>query len=509
MFPHRSHGDFRGEPRLGVARLRSGARQSLPVLDDCVPWQRSPETRNLRGGEARGEHAAQGRQLTGGEGVMSEVLARAIIDKTANPFVVVDLAGNITFASSSIYDLGGWRADELVGRNMVEFLARTEQQRAVASFTELQQAAEGTVSVPIVFEMLKPSGESIWCEVGALRASDLADEGLVDCVVLRLRSWTHNHHFDNFLDALLRSQPFPQVAEPLCWSISMALQADGALLHHGFDGSKFLGADGAGVPRACAPVDEGPWHDAATSGRPVFASTADLPPRARLAAEEPGFAAIWCVPITGTDRLPRAVLSVWRRQPGPPLLGSITALSSQTRYAQLAVQRWAEHQRLIHIAGHDSLTGVANRSAFRERLARALAIGEEDIAVAFCDLDSFKPVNDTYGHQTGDRVLVEVANRLRRSMRAGDELARLGGDEFTVLMRNVPDATAAQHLAERILAACKDPFDADGDPVKIGISVGIALVDGPTSAEEILARADAALYEAKRQGGNRAQVSPG
>jgi diguanylate cyclase (GGDEF)-like protein len=283
--------------------------------------------------------------------------------------------------------------------------------------------------------------------------------------------------------------------------------AEGALLHHGFDGTSFLATDGAGVPPACAPIDEGPWRRAAMEGRPVYASVADLPPRARLAAEVPGFSAIWCTPIEDIDHLPKAVLSVWRREPGPPVLGAVAGLKIQTRYAQLAVQRWAEHQRLIHNAGHDNLTGVANRTNFRDRLASALAIGEENIAVAFCDLDSFKPVNDTYGHRTGDKVLVEVADRLRRSLRSGDELARLGGDEFTVLMRNVPDATAAQHLAERILAATSEPFDADGHPVKIGISVGIALVGQPTSADDILALADAALYAAKGKGGNQAHVT--
>lgn len=439
-------------------------------------------------------------------GSMPAWLSRAIVDQNAHPYVVVTLDGTVTYASGSVYELSGWRPEDLVGHHMLEFLAPDERENAIRSFSDLQDAEVGKVSLPVVLEIRRPDGRSLWCEVGALRASDLDTDEPFDGMVVRLRPWSHNHHFDLFLEALLSSKPFPEVAKALCKSISLALMAEGALLHHGFDGSSFLGADGAGVPPACAPIDEGPWRQAAIGGRQIFATVADLPPRARLAAEGPGFTSIWCTPIAGADRLPRAVLSVWRREPGPPELGAISGLEIQTRYAQLAVQRWAEHQRLIHIAGHDSLTGVGNRASFKERLARALAIGEENIAVAFCDLDSFKPVNDTYGHQTGDQVLVEVADRLRRSLRSGDELARLGGDEFTVLMRNIPDATAAHHLAERILATTREPFDAAGHPVHIGISVGIALVRDLLAADEILALADSALYEAKGKGGNQAHV---
>jgi diguanylate cyclase (GGDEF)-like protein/PAS domain S-box-containing protein len=435
-----------------------------------------------------------------GCGDLPDALCRAIVDRTTHPFVVLDVDGVITYVSGTVQAISGWDPRDLVGRSMLEFLPVTELQKAADAFVELQHAAAEVESVPIVFEVLTPDGGSIWADVGALRIPDF------DGAVLRLRSWTHNHHFDLFLNALLGSRPFPEVAEHLCRSISLALHSAGALLHHGFDGFEFVGTDGAGVPLACAPFDCGPWHRAVLTEEPVYASVEDLPPRARLAAEEPGFQAIWCVPIT-MDRLPPAALTVWRTEPGPPLLGLKSGLVTQSRYAQLAIQRWAEHQRLVHIAGHDSLTGVANRSSFRDRLAQALAIGEQNLAVAFCDLDAFKPVNDTYGHPTGDQVLVQVADRLRRSLRAGDELARVGGDEFTVLMRNVPDATAAQHLAERLLASTAEPFDANGHPVELGISVGVALVRWPSSADTLLALADAALYEAKQAGGNQACVS--
>jgi diguanylate cyclase (GGDEF)-like protein len=203
------------------------------------------------------------------------------------------------------------------------------------------------------------------------------------------------------------------------------------------------------------------------------------------------------MPIPLSQGLAPAVLSVWRAAPGAPLLGHRHVLDRSARYAQLALVRTAEHQRLRHLAGHDALTGVANRAEFRDRLAHAVAIGEADLAVAFCDLDDFKPINDNYGHRVGDVVLVEVATRLRACLRTGDELARIGGDEFTVLLRNVPDAAAA----------ARDPFEVEGDQAKIGLSVGIALSEPGISADALLERADIALYEVKRNGGAGAHIA--
>ena len=133
--------------------------------------------------------------------------------------------------------------------------------------------------------------------------------------------------------------------------------------------------------------------------------------------------------------------------------------------------------------------------------------GNANFAVAFCDLDGFKPINDTYGHRVGDSVLVAVADRLRLSLRTGDDLARIGGDEFTVLLRNVPDADAARHVADRLLSAVREPFDASGDDVVLGMSVGVALARSGVTADGLLVAADEALYEVKRAGGGTAHVA--
>ncbi|GAA1525100.1 EAL domain-containing protein [Dactylosporangium maewongense] len=159
--------------------------------------------------------------------------------------------------------------------------------------------------------------------------------------------------------------------------------------------------------------------------------------------------------------------------------------------------------RLSHQAFHDGLTGLSNRVLFHDRLDHALALHHRDdrpLAVLFLDLDDFKAVNDRYGHHAGDRLLRQVAERLRGAVRDGDTIARVGGDEFAVLLEGGGDPGVP---AQRIMAALREPFDLDGAVVGVAASVGLveAGTHGPVhSADMLLRRADAAMYAGKRQG---------
>ncbi|WP_369136631.1 EAL domain-containing protein [Modestobacter versicolor] len=160
-------------------------------------------------------------------------------------------------------------------------------------------------------------------------------------------------------------------------------------------------------------------------------------------------------------------------------------------------------------ATHDSLTGLANRALVRRALDERLAGGPPcTVGVLFCDLDEFKAVNDRLGHEAGDDLLRQVADRLRGCVRPGDLLARLGGDEFVVVLAGTADRDVLTAVGERVLAALRRPFSLDGDPVRIGASVGGALGErtGPAAVSDLLRDADAAMYEAKRAGRGRVQV---
>ena len=170
-------------------------------------------------------------------------------------------------------------------------------------------------------------------------------------------------------------------------------------------------------------------------------------------------------------------------------------------YEDVTESRQAE-ARIHHIANHDALTGLPNRRQFSERLSHALNTGTQRVAVLFLDLDQFKNVNDTLGHQAGDELLRSAANRIRLCVREGDLVARQGGDEFAVLIQdNGSLSDDVEPLAARIIQALAAPFDLGQYQASVGVSVGIASASGPViNADAILKHADMALYKAKAAG---------
>jgi len=166
-----------------------------------------------------------------------------------------------------------------------------------------------------------------------------------------------------------------------------------------------------------------------------------------------------------------------------------------------------EHRRvqaeIERLARSDVLTSLPNRRHFRERLNEALptASATAPLAVLCVDLDRFKVVNDTLGHPVGDELLHAAAQRLRQCTREGDLVARLGGDEFAIIQTGAPQPTAALAMADRLVAAIGAPFVVHGHSLQVGASVGVAIVgDATIGADEVLKRADLALYDAKARG---------
>jgi diguanylate cyclase (GGDEF)-like protein/PAS domain S-box-containing protein len=167
------------------------------------------------------------------------------------------------------------------------------------------------------------------------------------------------------------------------------------------------------------------------------------------------------------------------------------------------MERRELNEQLRHQAFHDALTGLANRALFRDRVEHSLTRREtarSPVAVLFLDLDDFKVVNDSLGHEAGDHLLTSVAERLQASLRTVDTPARLGGDEFAVLLEETTGEEGATEVAERILDLLRLPVLFDGQELFVHASVGIALGSSGTTAEELLRNADLAMYAAKARG---------
>lgn len=177
----------------------------------------------------------------------------------------------------------------------------------------------------------------------------------------------------------------------------------------------------------------------------------------------------------------------------------------------LTTQRELE-ERLRHDARHDALTGLLNRKAFSEeseRIGFRASRHGWTVGMLFIDLDGFKQINDAFGHETGDRVLIETAERLSTCIRRGETLARLGGDEFAVILESVEGRSAAIDVAERLQQAISAPIPGLPDHVRVGASIGIALrSDDGIEMSTLMRHADDAMYAAKRRGRSGWQLEP-
>jgi len=173
-------------------------------------------------------------------------------------------------------------------------------------------------------------------------------------------------------------------------------------------------------------------------------------------------------------------------------------------------ERKESEQKIRALAYYDALTGLPNRRLFQDRLSLALPQmrrHQQQLAVMFIDLDLFKRINDTLGHDVGDEVLIEMAKRLKACVRESDTVSRMGGDEFTILQPEIKDPSNSLQLASRIVASLREPFISGDRELYVTSSVGIAIFpdDGETS-EELTKNADTAMYRAKELGRNNYQL---
>jgi diguanylate cyclase (GGDEF)-like protein len=215
----------------------------------------------------------------------------------------------------------------------------------------------------------------------------------------------------------------------------------------------------------------------------------------------------WVWPVMPDDRI-EAILAVGYRE-APVAEPHVAVCGSQFAHRLgIALSKTARDERLHRQAHYDPLTALPNRLLFLDRLHQELASATAGLgrgALLYIDLDHFKRVNDSVGHPAGDQLLTIVAQRLRSCVKDGDTVARLGGDEFTVILRNVVDPGAARAIAERIIDSLQLPVNLGGRDQYVCASIGITLFpDDGTTIEDLMRKADTAMYRAKDLGRGRA-----
>jgi diguanylate cyclase (GGDEF)-like protein len=460
-------------------------------------------------------------QAAGGAAARGEVslgtgdLVR-LLDTAVNPFAVIDTDGTVLWAGSSIAELLGVEATGLIGRSMLEFLAPTsvdEALRALAAADDYVRSRTGVddqwEGAGPLLDLVRADGTTVTCAVAVATPRRTGLPGYA----VQLRRATASGALERTIAAMAGGQPLTEVLEHLAEMLAGDLPNTDVLIAHRAKGEAGLTHIAGRGPASLVEALRGstdpsmPWIRAAR--RPdevVEVPTADLEGPLREAAVADGASSCAAMAVSvEPGEPPLGAIVAWRRHDLPLHVFSTERIRQASRLVGLSLQ-WERGRRALHWAAtHDHLTGLQNRQSFLSQLAgetrRRPAAGS---AVLYLDLDDFKPVNDEHGHALGDRVLAEVAGRLRRSVRPTDVVARLGGDEFAILCPGIGEEALVDQLAARLVEEIGQPVCVGGVEVTVGLSVGIAgIVDDTGGPDEVLNRADEALRHAKRDGKRR------
>lgn len=437
---------------------------------------------------------------------------RALADTAVNPFCIIGKDGTIEWVGASIEELLGWTPQEFASKRMDEIVSPASLPDAMQGLVVLDQVPEdypraGT-GVPV--ELLRRDGS--WTPVDLIGAPARLT-GLPWHIVFAQRAG-YQRALDRALEAMAEDAGLPDVLVHLGAAIEQAIPYSSVAVCDRWQTPRFRVVAGNAVD-LLLPEPDTPWASAMESGEDLqIGSVDELSPALATQARAAGFESCWVHPVAVPgEPAPVAAFVIWRSLVGPPSPFSWSAVQRTGKLLRLTLQWDRSHRALEYAATHDTLTGVANRKVFLDRLRDVAKAGVGESAVLFIDLDHFKPVNDDHGHPAGDQVLAEIAGRLAGAVRPGDLVARIGGDEFAVLCERLADPDDAERVADRLLDVIRRPVEVPlGDgilDVEVAASIGLTDLGPGGQAEGVMAWADRALREAKRLGRGRWVRRPG
>ena len=449
--------------------------------------------------------------------VVAEPWAAALLRATSDLIFGVLRDGTITYASPSSRDVLGRSPRDLTGKALADLVHSRDRPLLQTMLGDGHTHRQPAV---LRFEHVDGTLRHVRTELAAVRGgSDVVDR-IGDLVVTGTDVTERRQVQDlladqaSVLERIARGAPLDETLDAVARLLSHRLDQVGVVIGYG--------------------DQRGGWHDRTLNvSREVVAvldRTAVIRPHVseggfdgrlpRTILRSPGWSAVvraatgssaqgcWALDlVTGPGRvIGRLVVLLTEDRPATPAEAELVDRAGDL--VTIAVERQGMQERMERQALHDDLTGMANRHLLMQAIeAASLANPEGSVGLLFCDLDRFKLINDSLGHEAGDRLLVEVANRFRRGVRPGDLVARMGGDEFVVLCPGVDSEEVILRVADRLAMMLTEPIDLPGTRVVVSASIGVVCASGPVTDPSMLLRdADLAMYEAKQEGRGRHAV---
>ncbi len=409
----------------------------------------------------------------------SERHYRLLAENTSDVVAIINAEGRFDWISPSVTGTFGWQPEEVIGKQVREFIDGEDWRRVASVMATNKQG----MHMSGAFRVRQHSGAVLWVDAVANTVTDAAGRVVR---IARMRDVDTEHRAQQ---RLRRSEERFRTAMNSS-PVGMALLDERGVLVQVNDA-------------LCALMDEAPQD---LTGRPLWdlgAVVSDADEWLQLVnSDQTAITREAELRSAGGGRVyVRAALAVIRDEDGQ-------RRSVVAQFIDVTQQRKA--QALLEFqANHDPLTNLKNRRAVMSVMASVQshpARTGDRLAVLYCDIDHFKPVNDQYGHGLGDEVLTEVGRRIRRCVRVGDTVGRFGGDEFVVLLVGVHGAADARAVSDKIRRAVAEPIEAHDVSVRVTVSIGVAVAAQQEDPDDLLAAADQALFRAKQSGRNAVVV---
>jgi len=441
---------------------------------------------------------------------VTELLSLAV-NETDRAVLITNARGQILYVNATFTKMFGFAADEVMGRRTAELLTQGAPNPAV-----IARMREKLVRGEVFQEesrAIHKDGRELWLSVSV--APVLAEDGDIRYLSVALSNITESRQLQilqrDVLEAIAQDRPLAEVGRLICERVEVLapevvcsiLTVEDSGLIRPLAAPSLPDSYGRALDGMAAGPVAGSCGTAAHRGEPVVVEDIENDPLWADFKHLPlplGLRACWSTPVKLRDGRVGGTFAFYFRETRGPSAWHEYIVSTCVHLCAIALERHEAQAAIAKLAYFDTLTGLPNRARLREQIGRSIAAGEKRHAFLFLDIDRFKDVNDTLGHSVGDGLLIEIARRLQRQLRAEDAVSRHGGDEFVAILHDC-DARQAGAIAERLLACLAEPILIDGISLPVSASIGISLYPEDGQDEDtLLKHADAAMYEAKSAG---------